>query len=292
VALRDYLVGEIAEDAVDGLLTRREALRRLALLGVSATAAGALLAACSDDDDGDGSSSSSSSTTSTTELPVLEATIRIPGPAGELTAAYAASPDPVASVLVVHENRGLTPHFVDLVRRFADEGHSALCVDLVSAEGGTAALDEGAVQAALANAPLDRVLGDLRAGIDELVARAPEVPIAVVGFCFGGGMTWNLLDAGDDRVVAAVPFYGPAPDAPDFTGVRAAVLGIYASEDDRVNASRDRAAAALAAAGVVHEIKTFDGVDHAFFNDTGQRYDKAAADEAWELTLNWIVDHT
>jgi carboxymethylenebutenolidase len=105
-------------------------------------------------------------------------------------------------------------------------------------------------------------------------------------------MTWALLDAGDDRIAAAVPFYGPAPDAPDFAGVRAAVLGIYAGLDDRVNASRDRAAAALAAAGVTHEIKTFDGVDHAFFNDTGQRYDSIAADEAWDLTLNWIVDHT
>ena len=176
--------------------------------------------------------------------------------------------------------------------RFADEGMAALCVDLVSAEGGTAAMDEGAVQAALAAAPPARLLDDLRAGIGELQVRAPGAGVAVVGFCFGGGVVWNLLDAGDDRVAAAVPFYGPVPEAPDFTDVRAAVLAVYAGRDDRVNATRDRAAAALAAAGVVHRIETFDDADHAFFNDTGSRYDADAAAEAWELTLNWIVDHT
>lgn len=290
MAHRDYLVGEIAEDAIDGRLTRREALRRLALLGVSASAAGALLAACSDDDADD---AAATSTTTTTTMPaVTDETIRFPGPAGELTAAYAAPEAPTAAVLVVHENRGLTAHFVDLVGRFAGEGMAGLCVDLASTAGGTAAMDEGAVQGFLGGAPLESLLGDLRAGIDELVRRHPETPVAVVGFCFGGAMTWNLLDVGDERIVAAVPFYGPAPDAPDFTDVRAAVLAIYAGEDDRVNASRDRAAAALAAAGVVHEIKTFDGVDHAFFNDTGQRYDEQAATEAWDDALNWIVDHT
>lgn len=295
MALREYLVGEIAEDHADGLLTRREALRRLALLGLSLPAAATLLAACGDDDERAAPSTTATTTEVTTTTAAAaepEGTVTIAGPAGELVAAYAGpAGNPVAAVLVIHENRGLTPHFHDLVGRFAAEGHAALCVDLVSAEGGTASMDEGAVQAALAAAPLARLLGDLRAGIDHLQVRAPDAPVAVVGFCFGGGMTWNLLDAGDDRIVAAVPFYGPAPDAPDFSGSRAAVLAIYAGLDDRVNATRDRAEAALEAAGLVHEIRTFDGVGHAFFNDTGARYDATAAAGAWRATLDWIEQH-
>ena len=192
-------------------------------------------------------------------------------------------------MLLVHENRGLTPHFFDLVGRFAADGYSALCVDLLSAQGGTAALtDPAGAPAALGAAPVEQLLADLGAGIGELQSRVPEANLGVVGFCFGGGMTWNLLDAGEERLAAAVPFYGPAPDAPDFSGANAAVLAIYAGKDDRVNASRDRAVAALEAAGLTHEVKTFDGVDHAFFNDTGPRYDEAAATEAYALVLDWF----
>jgi carboxymethylenebutenolidase len=96
-----------------------------------------------------------------------------------------------------------------------------------SAEGGTAALaDPGAAPAALGRAPLERLLGDLRAGIDELTRRVPGAKVGAVGFCFGGGMAWNLLDAGETRLAAVVPFYGPALDNPDFRGARAAVLGV------------------------------------------------------------------
>ena len=107
----------------------------------------------------------------------------------------------------------------------------------------------------------------------------PGAKLAVIGFCFGGGMTWQLLAAGDPRIAAAVPFYGPLPDGADFSGSpSAAVLGIYAEQDSRVDASRDAAEAALEAAGLEHELRTFAGVDHAFFNDTGARDDPAAAD--------------
>ncbi len=112
-----------------------------------------------------------------------------------------------------------------------------------------------------------------------------------MGFCFGGAMTWNLLQVGEARLAAAVPFYGPAPDAPDFSRARAAVLAIYAELDSRVNASRERAEAALRAAGLTHEIRTFAGADHAFFNDTGPRYNEAAAKEASTELLAWLERH-
>src|SRR2546423_888511 len=93
-----------------------------------------------------------------------------------------------------------------------------------------------ALLAARAAAPADRLVADLRAGVDELERRAPRFKLAAVGFCFGGGLTWQLLAAGEPRLAAAVPFYGPAPENPDFSRSKAAVLGIYAELDARVNA--------------------------------------------------------
>ena len=105
-------------------------------------------------------------------------------------------------------------------------------------------------------------------------------------------MVWRLLAAGEPRLAAAVPFYGPAPEGADFSGSpNAAVLGIYAGNDDRVNASQGSAQAALDAAGLTNELRTFDGVDHAFFNDTGPRYDADAAAEAYQAMLEWFATH-
>jgi carboxymethylenebutenolidase len=300
MALRNYLVGEVAEDFVDGLLSRREALRRLTLLGLSMSSATALLAACGD---GGGPSGAAEATTpaaptSTPTPPGRTSTtkpgepVRFAGPAGELQGAWAEAEDPKGALLVIHENRGLTPHFVDLVGRYAGASYSALCVDLLSAQGGTGSLgDPAAAPTALANTPPEQLVADLQAGIDELEKRVPDAKIGVVGFCFGGGMTWNLLQAGEQRMAAGIPCYGPAPENPDFSKAKAAVLGIYAEQDERVNASRERAEAALKAAGLTYEIRTFAGAGHAFFNDTGQRYNPEAAAQAWQDMLDWFNQH-
>jgi carboxymethylenebutenolidase len=293
MALREYLIGEVTEAYADGLMTRREAMRRLGLLALSSGAAAALLAACSK---GGGTTSATREPTSPAALPpgrtgavTKDETIRFAGPNGELQAAWATAEKPGAAVLVIHENRGLTPHFHDLVGRLATAGYGALCVDLLSKEGGTGSLaDPASAPTALADAPLSRLLGDLRAGIGELGRRVPEAKIGAVGFCFGGGMTWDLLNVGETRLAAAVPFYGPAPDNPDFSRAKAAVLALYGGLDDRVNASREAAQAALVKAGLPHVVRTFPGADHAFFNDTGERYNARAAGEAWTALLAWF----
>jgi carboxymethylenebutenolidase len=295
MALRDYLVGEVAEDFSDGLLTRREALRRLVLLGMSMSSASALLAAC-----GGGGGTATQTTTPTAASPTTTAAgtaaaappVRFAGPAGELQGAYSAATQPKGAVLVVHENRGLVPHFYDVVGRFARDGYSALCVDLLSAQGGTASLtDPAAAPTALSNTPAPQLLADLKAGIDELQRRVPGAKVGTVGFCFGGGMVWNLLQDGEQRLAAAIPCYGPAPENADFSRAKAAVYAIYAERDARVNASMARAEAALKAAGLTYEIRTFPGADHAFFNDTGQRYHEPSAREAYQAMLTWFGRH-
>ena len=98
--------------------------------------------------------------------------------------------------------------------------------------------------------------------------------------------------SGEPRLAAAAPFYGPLPDGADFAGSpNAAVLGIYAEQDERVNATRDAATAALEKAGLTHEIVTFPDAGHAFFNDTGQRYNPTAAAAAYQQLTDWFGSH-
>ena len=142
--------------------------------------------------------------------------------------------------------------------------------------------------AALGAAPTSRFVADLKAGVTELRRRVPGKKVAATGFCFGGGMTWLLLASREPRLAAAAPFYGPFPDGGSLAGSKAAVLGIYAELDARVNASRAAARAALRKAKLRHQIVTFPGVDHAFFNPTGSRYDPAAAANAYRRVLSWF----
>ena len=182
--------------------------------------------------------------------------------------------EPRGGVLVVHENRGLNDSIRSVAGRLAASGYSALAIDLLSEEGGTGSFaDEFEAMAALGAAPPSRFVADMKAGVTELRRRLPGKKVAATGFCFGGGMTWLLLASREPRLAAAVPFYGPFPENGNLTGSKAAVLGIYAELDSRVNASRAAARAALRKAGLRHQIVTFPGVDHAFFNPTGSRYD-------------------
>jgi carboxymethylenebutenolidase len=196
-------------------------------------------------------------------------------------------------VLVVHENRGLTDQIRSVAGRLAASGYSALAVDLLSEEGGTGSFgDEAEVTAALNQVPDSRFVADMKAALDEIGRRTPGARLGAVGFCFGGGMVWTLLASGEPRLAAAAPFYGLLPDAADFSGSRtAAVLGVYAEQDGRVNATRDAATRALESAGLTHEIVTFPNAGHAFFNDTGARYSPAAAAAAYQKLLGWFGDH-
>ena len=294
MAFRPYLIEEISRDCAAGALTRREAIRRLGLLGVTGAAAAALLAAAPASAVASSGSTVPPTDTGTGSAAPLEEgeQITFPGPEGELIGAYSGADPAEGAVLVIHENRGLTPHIRSIPPRLAADGYSALAIDLLSAEGGTASMSEGDAQAALGNAPPERLVADLHAGLDELERRNPGSKLAVIGFCFGGGMTWQLLAAGDPRISAAVPFYGPFPEGGDLSGSpNAAVLGIYGELDDFVNPTMEAAEAALQAAGLEHELRTFDGVDHAFFNDTGRNYDADAAAEAYAAMLEWFDQH-
>lgn len=296
--LQRYLAEEIATDLVDGLLTRREAVRRLALLGMGTAAAAALISACSQRQKpvetptptplSEGSTGSAQPPGMANALPT--APISWAGPQGRLQGAWAQAANSKGGVLVIHENKGLNDWVRSVAGRLAGAGYSALAIDLLSEKGGTGAFgDPAQATAALGTIAPEQFTHDLNSGVAELKLRAPGQKVAVVGFCFGGGLVWQLLASGALGVSAAVPFYGPLPGNPDFTGAKAAVLGIYAALDTRVTASQQAAKAALDRAGVVSELVVEPNADHAFFNDTGPRYNAAAAADAWRRLLDWFA---
>ncbi|TDL07388.1 dienelactone hydrolase family protein [Mycolicibacterium obuense] len=296
--LQRYIAEEIATDHVEGLLSRREALRRLALLGVSAASASALIAACADTASQAPSSSSTPAPSAQPSPPgqagALPTTpVTWAGPAGELQGAWAQADNPRGGILVIHENKGLTDWVRSVAGRLAGAGYSSLAVDLLSGRGGTATFtDPAAATAALGERPPADMVADLQSGIAEVGRRTPGRKLAAIGFCMGGGLVWRLLDTGVPQLAAAFPFYGPTPDDPDFSrSAGVAVLGFYGALDQRVNATEPAARAALDKAGLVHELVTEPGANHAFFNDTGERFDQTAADDAWRRTLDWLVVH-
>ena len=196
------------------------------------------------------------------------------------------------AILVCHENRGLTPHIQDVARRFARAGYVALAVDLLSREGGTAKLDRDQVPGLLTDAGPERHVGDFTAGFNYLKGQefVEATRIGMTGYCFGGGVTWRCATALPE-LKAAVPFYGPAPDLEQVPNIKAAVFGVYAEQDERINAGKDPLEKALQEAKITHQMKVYPGVNHAFHNDTGERYNETQATQAWQDTLDWFAKH-
>jgi carboxymethylenebutenolidase len=294
-SLRHYLAEEIATDHLDGLLTRREAIRRLGLLGMAGSAATALITACSEQhDQARTPSAAPEAPPAPTQPPGMAnaqptSPITWRGPQGDLQGAWVQAANSKGAVLVIHENKGLNDWVRSVAGRLAGAGYSALAIDLLSEKGGTAAFaDPAQATAALGAIAPEQFTHDLNSGVAELKLRAPGQKVGVLGFCFGGGLVWQLLANGALGVSAAAPFYGPLPDNPDFIGARAAVLGIYGALDTRVSGSRSAAKAALDRVGLVNDLVVEPDADHAFFNDTGPRYNAAAAADAWKRLLDWF----
>ncbi len=191
-------------------------------------------------------------------------------------------------VIVIHENRGVQPHIRDVARRAAIAGYVALAPDLMSAIGGTPASEDEA-RTRFAQVEARVALADALKAIDYLRSRPDATGrVGVVGFCWGGGMVGQIAASGAD-VQAAVVFYGVAPPLDKVPAIKAPLLLHYAGLDERVNATVPPFEAALKAARKTYTLHMYDGVNHAFHNDTGgARYDAAAARLAWSRTIEFF----
>ncbi len=207
--------------------------------------------------------------------------------------AYLAKPKgvgPFPAILVCHENRGLTDHIKDVTRRLTRAGYVGLAVDLLSSEGGTDKVSDPAqIPGILSGTPPDELAGYFLSAIAYLQAQpfVRKDQLGMVGFCFGGGMTW-LVATKAPELKAAVPFYGPNPPLEAVPNIRAAVLAMYGENDQRINAGIPAIEEAMRKNGKVFEKVIYPGASHAFHNDTGRNYDPKAAVDAWARTLAWF----
>ncbi len=196
------------------------------------------------------------------------------------------------AVMVIHENRGLTPHIQDVARRIALEGFLALGVDLLSTSGGTPA-DEDKGREMIRALNLDDIQAQAAAGVSFMNQHAESAgKTGAVGFCWGGGMINRLAMVSPD-LAAGVSYYGPVPANKERAkDIKAALLLHFAGLDSGINAGIPAWEQALKDAKTRYTIYTYEGVNHAFSNDTaGQRYDKAAADLAWSRTIAFFKQH-
>jgi len=315
---QQYLVEEFAEDYQEGRLSRREALKLIASVTGGVLLANTILAGCTPPEatliaattntTSSGAPPEATVTSAATEAPGENPTepapteaapsgafegqdIQFPGEDATLTG-YLARPagdGPFPVVLVCHENRGLTEHIKDVTRRLAQAGYVALAVDLLSRQGGTSAFASDEVPGTLGNISPDQFVADFRSGWEYLktLPFAQADRVGMVGFCFGGGVTW-LMATRMPELRAAVPFYGPHPPVEDVPNIQAAVLGIYAGNDQRINQGIPPIEEAMAQNGKIYEKVIYPGTDHAFHNDTGSRYNPEAATDAWRRTLEWF----
>lgn len=196
-------------------------------------------------------------------------------------------------VIVIHENRGLNDHIRDVARRFAAEGFVALAPDLLSRKGGTGGFPSpDAARDAIMALPAEDAVKDLKAGLTYLDKHSAVESghIGSVGFCWGGARSF-LLAASDERLGAAVVFYGSAPTDEQMGRIHSPVLGLYGGTDERITSQVPTVAEKMKALNKSFEYKIYPTAGHAFFNDTGTNYNADAAHDAWPRTLAFLREH-
>ncbi|THK35678.1 dienelactone hydrolase family protein [Ensifer sp. MPMI2T] len=265
-------------------LDRRRFMETLTTLAGSAAAAAAIAPMLA-------ANSAKAEMVADTDQRIKGEDITYPGADGDMKG-YLVRPADVSgklpAVIVIHENRGLNPHIRDVARRMALEGFVALAPDFLSPDGGTPSDEDKARE----------MIGALDAGAtnDEAVATVTFLKahegstgnVGAIGFCWGGGLV-NRLAVNSSDLKAGVAYYGAQPKAEEVAKIKAAMLLHYAGLDERVNAGIEDYRKALTANDKDFTIYVYDGVNHAFNNDTSAaRYDKAAADLAWGRTVEFL----
>jgi carboxymethylenebutenolidase len=268
-------------------LPRRVFLRRLAALAGSTAAAMAILPYIE-------TSRAAAAIIAADDARLDTSRITYPGSSGPVKAYLAkpkSGPAKMGSVIVIHENRGLSPHIEDVARRAALEGFVAVAPDLLSYQGGTPPSDDAAREAF---AKMDRAIAvkDAAAAVAYLKGRPDSNgKVGAVGFCWGGGTVIRVAAIAPD-LAAAVPFYGDPPPAAEVKNIKAKMLMHYAALDQRINAMVPAYEAALKEAKVAYTAYTYEGVNHAFHNDTaGERYGEAQAKLAWSRTVAFFKEN-
>jgi carboxymethylenebutenolidase len=282
----DQRVFELYDEYCHGGIDRREFLARASALVVGGLAmAQALLPRYAQ-----------AQTVSFTDARIKAQYVNYPSPGGNSgqMRGYLVQPagqGPFASVLVIHENRGLNPYIEDVARRAAVEGFLALAPDGLYPAGGypgndddgralQSGLDQGKLRTDMLNSA--RLLKSHKLSSGKL---------GVTGFCWGGGTTNFLAAALGADMDAGVPFYGAATETASVPKIKAPLLLQFAETDAGINAMWPAFESALKAAGVQYQAHIYPGTLHGFHNNSTPRYNEAAAKLAWERSIFFFKKH-
>lgn len=261
-------------------LSRKNFIKKLAVLAGSTALAMTILPML------ENNYASAASLHDESELDILE--ITYPGVEGEMKAVLAKpkGKSKLGAVVVIHENRGLNPHIIDVTKRLAAEGFLTLGVDALSPFGGTPS-DEEKGRELIGKLDAEKNLQNYLKGLDYLRNHKDgNGKTGCMGFCWGGGMS-NKLAVADPKLNAAVAYYGAQAKAEDVHKIKASIMLHYGGLDERINAGIPAYEKALKENNIDHKIYIYEGVNHAFNNNTSPtRYNEAAAKLAWQRTVD------
>lgn len=282
----DHEIIQLYDQFTHGGMDRRAFMERLTRLAGSAGAAAAMLPLLQNDYARAETVKADDPRLISTEVTVSGSD---PGLRGYLVVARGNERRP--ALVMIHENRGLNPHIRDMTRRAALAGYLTLGIDALSPEGGTPA-DEDKAREMIAKLNPEDAAKRIAAAV-RFLAGHPQATgkVGAMGFCWGGGQV-NRVASIEPTLNAGIAYYGSQVPAERVADIRAALLLHYAGKDDRINAGIPAYKAALEQAGKTFELHLYEGVDHAFNNDTNAaRYDAPAATLAWQRSLDFLGRH-
>ena len=222
---------------------------------------------------------------------------------------YHSKPDgaDMPGLIIIHEVWGLTDHIKDVADRFAKEGYDVLAPDLLSHTGITEKIDQNIMREIMNPETRSEAQKKMRAAMtplqepgfaEETVAKlmlcvtrllATSRTVGVVGYCFGGTYAFSLA-ASDNRLKAAVPYYGHAPEDPDkIKQITCPVLAFYGEKDTGLMGGLEDLKQMMAKYSKDFTPVVYPDAGHAFFNDTNPvTYNAKVARNAWQKTTTFL----
>jgi carboxymethylenebutenolidase len=219
--------------------------------------------------------------------------VEYPDPDGQTLIGYLARPEdggPLPAVVVIQEWWGLNEHIEDVTRRLATNGFVALAPDLYH---GVVVSEPDEARKMVLELDMEEAVREIRHAVGFLLSQeyAAGTAAGIVGFCMGGRLALHTSRV-EEKLGAVVAFYGSPLEPAAAREVKAPLLGLYGAEDGGISEASIRSMeGALDGAGIENEIHIYQGVGHAFFNDTAASYRPDAAADAWQRSLDWLRAH-
>jgi carboxymethylenebutenolidase len=282
----DKKITTLYADYKQGKTSRRDFVRKLAVVAGSSAAAMALMPILDKNRPG-------ASLSDQTDPEVITEFITYPGETGEVKGflAWPKIGKKFPAVLIIHENRGLQPHIQDVTRRMANEGFLALAPDGLSPLGGTPVNDQDKAVKMIGQLDNEKTIKNFVAAVKYLKTNPLSTgKVGCTGFCWGGGMT-NQVAVNSPDLDAAVPYYGKQPTAEQVDRIKAPIMAHYAGDDAFINPGIPAFEEALKKGKKDYQIFIYEGAKHAFNNDSNpERYNEKAAKLAWSRTIAFFKE--